>query len=617
MAHHFEIRAAQIDLGRQMESVDFICNFIDFIAEHNFNTLFLYLEWRVRTKTVDLGPGNGYSAPEIKKIIQYASKKGIDVIPGLASIGHAALLLSDEKFAHLCELHGNVKGRFFGSPKQEFCLSDPAVKTMLEQYFAEIAALFPSPYMHIGGDESFNIGYCKECAKQAETYDGEQKLYGDMVHFCHSVITGKLGKRVMMWDDMYELYPDAFHSFPRDIIMVSWSYGRNTTGWFGHFANCTFRDQLAYYEKEGFDYLIAPADRYWSNTETFTDLVKNRKCLGGLLTIWEKKFTLLYKSLPNLAVAGDRWGKKSGASGDQIIHKSLAKIFHTNDDTFLHAMEQYLEIYAKGKHFNEETLTIHNFSGPNWFFLRSLRTMTDIFVKHQNQCGNAFSNAILDDIIADLILLEAGERLRIAAYKAVNHLQAESFDDIAADVASAWKQHIALCRKTRTKEDVGYFRTMQEKSLKLIADFRNKIETCGTLKILLCLPDLYEAQFVKIRIKSGGKWKDVEEGVYKSLEESLHTKVLFIPANLSIQEVEISSRGFGGQGVCYVSAETDKGKFVPAGITFTSGDVSHPDYLLKPDATFAYLGFQQTLESFHDRAKAESTHTIRLIMKKA
>ena len=80
MARQFEIRAVQMDLARQMESVDFICNFIDFIAENNFNTLFLYLEWRVRTKTVDLGKNNGYSPAEIKKIVKYAETRGIDVI---------------------------------------------------------------------------------------------------------------------------------------------------------------------------------------------------------------------------------------------------------------------------------------------------------------------------------------------------------------------------------------------------------------------------------------------------------------------------------------------------------------------------------------------------------
>ena len=41
--------------------------FIDFIAENHYNTLFLYLEWRVRTKTFDIGKKDGYSAEELKE----------------------------------------------------------------------------------------------------------------------------------------------------------------------------------------------------------------------------------------------------------------------------------------------------------------------------------------------------------------------------------------------------------------------------------------------------------------------------------------------------------------------------------------------------------------------
>ena len=616
MARQFEIRAVQMDLARQMESVDFICNFIDFIAENNFNTLFLYLEWRVRTKTVDLGKNNGYSPAEIKKIVKYAETRGIDVIPGLASIGHAELILNDKRFAHLCELNGDINGRLGGSPKMEFCLSSPDVKKFLETYFSEIAELFPSPYMHIGGDESFNIGYCKECAKKAETYDGEQKLYGDMIHFFHSVVTEKLGKRMMMWDDMYELYPDAFQTFPKDIIMVNWLYGKNITGWRGHFSNLEFKDQLAYYEKQGFDYLIAPADYYLSNSETFTALVENRNCLGGLLTIWEKKNTLLYKYFPVIAAVGNLWDN-IGQDSDLVFHSALSKLFNTDDETFLHAIEQYMEIHGKGSFPNNDTVTVHGFSGPNWFMMRALRTIADILMKKQDQFNSSLANAILDDLIADLLMQEAKARLHIASFKLLNGMNAESFDEIAADIAAVWEHNIEVCKQTRAKENADHFRSVQERCMKLIADFQDNMENCGRMKVLFCLPDLYEAQFVKFRVKTGGKWKDIAQGVYKYMDESLYTKVFFIPDNMSIQEVEISSWGFGGQGICHLSIENSKGKFVPEAITYTSGDVSHPDYIVAPDATFAYLGFQKTIEGFHDRAKAKAIHTVRMTMKKA
>ena len=615
MARHFEIRAVQMDLARQMETVDFICNFIDFIAENNYNTLFLYLEWRVRTKTFDIGAKDGYTPAEIRKIVKYAETRGLDVIPGLASIGHAELLLSNEKFKHLCELDGDIIGRHGGSPKMEFCLTNPAVKTFLEAYFSEIAELFPSPYMHIGGDESFNIGYCKECAEKAKTYAGEQKLYGDMVHFFHSVVTGKLKKRIMMWDDMYELYPDAFDTFPKDIIMVNWLYGRNVTGWRGHFSNLEFKDQLAYYEKQGFDYLIAPADYYWSNTETFTALVENRNCMGGLLTIWEKKNTLLYKYFPTVAAVGNLWDNENGQDSDRILHATMAKLFNTDDEAFLHAIEQYLEIRDKGAFPGNGTVTTHSFSGPDWYIMRSLRTIADVLMKKQDQFNSSLANAILDDIIADLIMLEAKARLHLASYKLLNGQNAESFDEIAADIAAVWEHNINVCKQVRTKTNADHFRTLQEGCMKLIADFQEQMENCGKLKVLFALPDLYEAQFVKFRVKAGGKWKDVAQGVFKYMADSLYTKVFFMPDNLSIQEIEISSWGFGGQGICYVSVENSKGKFVPEAVSYTNGDVWHPDYIIAPDATFAYLGYQKTMEGFYDRTKAKTVHTVRLIMK--
>lgn len=57
------------------------------------------------------------------------------------------------------------------------------------------------------------------------------------IQFYHSVVTWKLGKRMMMRDDMIELYPDVFKKFPRDIIMVNWQCQQNAVQQKGHFDN--------------------------------------------------------------------------------------------------------------------------------------------------------------------------------------------------------------------------------------------------------------------------------------------------------------------------------------------------------------------------------------------
>ena len=112
MPHNLQIKAVQLDLARQMENIEFIKQFIDFSAQNNYNTLFLYLEWRVRCNAVDIGEENGYSKEELKDIIDYAAQYNIDVIPGLAAIGHSELLLANEKFAHLNELYPDRLGKF-------------------------------------------------------------------------------------------------------------------------------------------------------------------------------------------------------------------------------------------------------------------------------------------------------------------------------------------------------------------------------------------------------------------------------------------------------------------------------------------------------------------------
>ena len=141
---NYKIRAVQLDLARQMESMEFLKGFIDFIAENHYNTLFLYLEWRVRTKTFDIGKKDGYSAEELKEIIEYAETRGIDVIPGLAALGHAELILEQKKYENYAELRNGIKGRFQSNARHVFCPSLPETRKFIESYFTEVGRIFKS-----------------------------------------------------------------------------------------------------------------------------------------------------------------------------------------------------------------------------------------------------------------------------------------------------------------------------------------------------------------------------------------------------------------------------------------------------------------------------------------
>jgi hypothetical protein len=548
--------------------------------------------------------------------VEYASTRGIDIIPGLACIGHADLLLENKKYEYLCELRNDVTGRFWGSPKHELCPSLPETKAFVESYFTEVAEMFPSQYFHIGADEPFNMGYCELCADKAKTFDGEQALYGDYIKFCHSFVTQKLNKRVMMWDDMIELYPDAFATFPRDIIMVNWLYYPNVTQWKGHFANLEFKDRQAYYEKEGFEYIIGPADYCWSNVETSTATVQNKNCKGALLTIWEKKQRLMYKYFPIIAATGKLWSGDAEGSSEMVLHSALADLFNTDDELFLHAIEQYMEFYSKGHSLGASLVNTHAESGPNWEKMRSLRTMAGVLLKSQDQFTGTFAGMIVDDIIADILMWEAGYRLNLAAFKMLNGQETESFDEIAADIAAIWEHNIKVCKKARTAKDAAFFRSLQERTLKMISDFEDNMENCARVQVNFVLPDGYEAEFVEIKMKTGSKWITVSAGVDKCGSSALFHKYFFVPKNVIPSEIEISAEGYGGIGIGYVCVFTEKGKYIPSGITSVAGHVWEPAHILVPDETFAYFGAQSTLAGYRDRAISELKHKVRISMVK-
>ena len=89
--------------------------------------------------------------------------------------------------------------------------------------FADMAAMHNSDYIHIGGDETYLLGHCPECALKAAT-EGKSKLFVDyMKMMCDIVIS--LGKKPVMWADILLKYPEAAEELPAETIFVDWNYG--------------------------------------------------------------------------------------------------------------------------------------------------------------------------------------------------------------------------------------------------------------------------------------------------------------------------------------------------------------------------------------------------------
>lgn len=235
----FAYRGAHFDVARHFFPADSVKKFIDLLALHNINTLHWHITddqgWRVEIKkhpklteigskrsgTVighntpdyDTIPVEGYyTQDQIKDIIQYASDRHITIIPEIDLPGHMQAALS--AYPEL----GCTGGPYdvwqkWGVSEEVLCAGNDSVYTFIEDVLGEVSDLFPSEYVHIGGDECPKIRW-EECVKcQARIKElglktdsessKEDKLQSHVMKRAEDFLASK-GKKVIGWDEILE-----------------------------------------------------------------------------------------------------------------------------------------------------------------------------------------------------------------------------------------------------------------------------------------------------------------------------------------------------------------------------------------------------------------------------
>ena len=287
----WKIIGVQLDLARQMETVDYIRTYADLAAAQGFNTLLLYLEGRIRTAHFPFGSGDQtYSLAEMEHVVDHARKLGITVVPVVPSLGHAEQFVGCPRLRHLAEeRHG--QGRWLDNPGKEspstFCPSQEETYRFLERYYGELAMVFRGPWWHVGLDESWNMGYCRLCRERWRS-NGLGTLF--IEHLCRMrEIAARLGKRMWMWDDMLQLFPEQLPNVPGDTVLCHWQYAEQieAEGTQAHIVNHWRRNWLQDYQRRGCDVVVCPGGPLpLKNIETFTDYARRHRVLGGVLTQW-------------------------------------------------------------------------------------------------------------------------------------------------------------------------------------------------------------------------------------------------------------------------------------------------------------------------------------------
>ena len=159
-------------------------------------------------------PGGGMSHEDVRALVAYAKRFHIDIIPEQEAFGHLHHVLKYDLYAPLAETdHGHV-----------LAPNDPASLPLIKSWFAEIDSLFPSKFVHLGADETFELGMGR--TKDRVSQNGLGQVYIDFL----KQIEGALrytGKRFLFWGDIAQGSPDLVKSLPKDMLAVGWGYGPN------------------------------------------------------------------------------------------------------------------------------------------------------------------------------------------------------------------------------------------------------------------------------------------------------------------------------------------------------------------------------------------------------
>ena len=241
-APRYSYRGLHLDVARHFSPVSFIKKYIDLLALHKFNTFHWHLTddqgWRIEIKKYPklteisskrketlIGQdrknpkydgkeyGGIYTQEEVKDVIAYAQKRFITIIPEIEMPGHAqAVLAAYPEFGCNQDKIYDV-WTSWGVSKDVFCPREETF-TFLENVLSEVIDLFPSEYIHIGGDECpkdqwKTSRFCQDLMKKEGLKD-EHELQSYFIRRIDKFITSK-GRKIVGWDEILEggLSPNA------------------------------------------------------------------------------------------------------------------------------------------------------------------------------------------------------------------------------------------------------------------------------------------------------------------------------------------------------------------------------------------------------------------------
>jgi len=223
----FGWRGMHMDVCRHFFDKQFILKYLDTLAIYKINKFHWHLTddeaWRIQIdkypKLTEIGAWRGpandryggfYSKEDVKEIIEYARKRYIMIVPEIEMPGHCnAAIYSYPELSCGGKIHAtgddNSMSYFLKEGRFAFCAGKEQTFSFLEDVLSEVQDLFPSPYIHIGGDERPEAVWdnCELCRKRMKDngIDNAEKLQQYFISRIEQYLNSK-GRRLIGWDQI-------------------------------------------------------------------------------------------------------------------------------------------------------------------------------------------------------------------------------------------------------------------------------------------------------------------------------------------------------------------------------------------------------------------------------
>jgi len=317
-------RGLHDDLSRgPVTTLEFEKKLIRTIAAYKINLYSPYFEHTAiyAANPLIAPPGGGISAADAAALAAYARPFHVTIVPEQEAFGHLRNALTWEQYQPLAETpHGAVL-----APGQ------PGSLALIQQEFTELAAEYPGPFLHIGADETVDLGLGQ--TKADVDARGLAPVYLDFIQQIATALK-PLNRRLLFWGDIAQDSPALLKALPQSFkdatIAIPWGYNPEPKG---------FAKSITPYTDAGFETWVSPSVNNFRrvypnnnlalyNIQQFTRDGQKLGATGQLNTIWNDDGEGLINQDWYGILFGAAAAWQPGESSVEAFEQSYAQVFH-------------------------------------------------------------------------------------------------------------------------------------------------------------------------------------------------------------------------------------------------------------------------------------------------